>query len=403
LSERQLGSGVKGVFRTFPIAYKKKESGKTRVVIVTDSMPPWNFGGKEERLRLFNNSIPSDSKNDIEVVYATMKWWDDKPPLNHIAISKLRPMYVNGRRSIKQALLFALSCFAVLGLKPDVIEVDQIPILPIYVLKLVAMMSRASLSITWHEVWEEEDWDKYLGHLGKLASKTEKTALKLSDQIVAVSIPTRFKLIRAGVPEHKIVLIEAEIDRNEISQASTKLPATDLLYAGRLIDTKNVELIIEAVAILAKENVVATASIVGDGPELNNLLKLTKELGVQSQITFHGFLKKNVDVWGLMKKCAIFISPSIREGFGFAVMEAHFAGAQVLIAQHSNNSANYYLNDLEGVVAVKDASARTYAEAIKSLLSNLKKSENTNNVETADIYQKYAKSWKQLRAAKRLA
>ena len=104
------------MFRTFPIAYKKKESGNIRIVIVTDSMPPWNFGGKEERLRLFNNSIPSDSKNDIEVVYATMKWWDDKPPQNHIAISKLRPMYINGRRSIKQALLFALSCFKVLRL-----------------------------------------------------------------------------------------------------------------------------------------------------------------------------------------------------------------------------------------------------------------------------------------------
>ena len=391
------------MLRTFPITYKKKESGNTRVVIVTDSMPPWNFGGKEERLRLFNNSIPSESKNDIEVVYATMKWWDDKPPLNHIAISKLRPMYVNGRRSIKQALLFALSCFTVLGLKPDVIEVDQIPILPIFALKLVAMMSGASLSITWHEVWEEEDWHKYLGHLGKLALKTEKMALKLPDQIVAVSIPTRFKLIRAGVPEHKIVLIEAEIDRNGISEASTKLPATDLLYAGRLISTKNVELIIEAVAILAKENVVVTASIVGDGPELNNLLKLTKDLGVQSQITFHGFLNKNADVWGLMKKCALFISPSTREGFGFSVMEAHFAGAQVMIAQHSNNSANYYLSDLAGVVAVKDASAQTYAETIKSLLSNLKKSEKTSNVETADIYQKYAKSWKQLRAAKSLA
>jgi hypothetical protein len=43
------------------------------------------------------------------------------------------------------------------------------------------------------EVWEEEDWDKYLGHFGKLASKTEKMAMKLPDQIVAVSNPTGFK------------------------------------------------------------------------------------------------------------------------------------------------------------------------------------------------------------------
>lgn len=366
-------------------------------------MPPWNFGGKEERLRLFGNSQLKDSRYEIEVVYATMKWWDDKPPQNHVAISKLHPMYINRRRSIKQALLFALSCLAVLRLKPDVIEADQIPILPIYVLKLVAMISRASLSVTWHEVWEKEDWDKYLGRFRKIASHSEKMALKLPDQIVAVSIPTRFKLVRAGVPEHKIVLIEADIDRNGISEASTKLPATDLLYAGRLISTKNVDLVVKAVAILAKENLVVTASIVGDGPELESLLKLTKDLGVQSQITFYGFLNKNADVWGLMKKCLIFISPSTREGFGFSVMEAHFAGAHVLIAKHSNNSANYYLNDLQGVKAVENAGAQTYAEAIKTMISNVKKSEDTNNVETVDIYQKYAKSWMQLRVAKRLA
>ena len=391
------------MFRTFPIAYKKKKPGQLRVVIVTDSMPPWNFGGKEERLRLFGNSQLTDSRNEIEVIYATMKWWDDKPPQNHIAISKLHPMYINGRRSIKQALLFALSCLAVLRLKPDVIEADQIPILPIYVLKLVAMISRASLSVTWHEVWEKEDWDKYLGRFGKIASHSEKMALKLPDQIVAVSIPTRFKLVRAGVPEHKIVLIEADIDRNGISEASTKLPFTDLLYAGRLINTKNVDLVVKAVAILAKENLVVTASIVGDGPELESLLKLTKDLGVQSQITFYGFLNKNADVWGLMKKCSIFISPSTREGFGFSVMESHFAGAQVLIAKHSNNSANYYLNDLQGVTAIENAGAQTYAEAIKTMISSVKKSEDTKNVETVDIYQKYAKSWMQLRVAKRLA
>lgn len=388
---------------TSPNFFKKKRSGTTRVVIVTDSMHPWSFGGKEERLRLFNNSMHTDSKSEIEVIYATMKWWNGQAPQNHIAISKLHPMYENGRRSIKQALFFALSCFTVLRLQPDVIEADQIPILPLYVLKLVSVISRASLSVTWHEVWEEEDWDKYLGRMAKVASTLEKTALKLPDQIVAVSIPTRFKLLRSGVPERKIELIEAEIDRIGITEASTKLPATDILYAGRLISTKNVELIIEAVALLAKENVHVSASIVGDGSELDNLLKLTKDLEVQNQITFHGFLNKNTDVWGLMKKCALFISPSTREGFGFSVMEAHFAGAQVLIADHPNNSSNYYLNDLEGVTAVKNASAETYAAAIKAFMAISGRVRSNHEYETKNIYQKYEKSWMQLRNQKRIA
>ena len=381
----------------------KKNPHKVRVVVVTDSMHPWNFGGKEERLRLFNNAMHTNSKAEIEVIYATMKWWDGKAPQNHIAISKLHPMYVNGRRSIKQALFFALSCFKVLRLRPEVIEADQIPILPVYVLKLVAMISGASLSVTWHEVWEEEDWEKYLGRFARAASKLEKTALKLPDQLVAVSIPTQFKLLLAGVPENRIVLIEADIDRRGILDASTKLLATDLLYAGRLISTKNVELIIEAVAILAKENFYVTASIVGDGPELENLLKLTEDMGIANQITFHGFLNKKTDVWGLMKKCAIFISPSSREGFGFSVMEAHFAGAQVLINDHPNNSSNHYLNGREGVTVVKNTGAQTYADAIKTSMTNLDQDRPNVDYETVDIYQKYEKSWMQLRNLMRIA
>ena len=380
-----------------------RKPSKPIVVIVTDSMAPWNFGGKEERLRLFNNSLHSDSKDEVEVIYATMKWWDQEAPARHIAISKLRPMYINGRRSIKQALFFALSCFKVIRLRPDVIEADQIPILPIYVLKIVAKISRASLSITWHEVWDEDEWIEYLGRRGKLASKIEKIALKLPDQIVAVSTPTRFKLIRAGVPESKIELIEAEIDREGISNAHTKLPATDLLYAGRLIGNKNIELVIEAVAILSKADILVTASIVGDGSELANLLKLAEDLQIQDQITFHGFLPKSSDVWGLMKKCAIFISPSTREGFGFSVLEAHYAGAQVVIADHPSNSSNFYLNDLQGVTAVKNADAQAYANVIKDLMIESNSIRVVGEFETMNIYQKYAKSWLQLRNVKRIA
>jgi glycosyltransferase involved in cell wall biosynthesis len=381
----------------------KKNPHKVRVVVVTDSMHPWNFGGKEERLRLFNNSMNTNSKAEIEVIYATMKWWDGKAPLNHLAISKLHPMYVNGRRSIKQALFFALSCFKVLRLRPDVIDADQIPILPLYILKLVAMISGAFLSVTWHEVWEKEDWEQYLGRFARAASKLEKTALKLPDQIVAVSIPTRFKLLRSGVPENRVVLIEADIDRKGILDASTKLSATDLLYAGRLISSKNIELIIEAVAILAKENFYVTASIVGEGPELENLIKLTEDIGVANQITFHGFLNNNSDVWGLMKKCAIFISPSSREGFGFSVMEAHFAGIHVMINDHPNNSSNHYLNGREGVTLVKNTGAQTYADAIKTSMTNLDQDRPNVDYETVDIYQKYEKSWMQLRNKKRIA
>ena len=359
-------------------------------------MHPWNFGGKEERLRHFQESSSKNPESEFEVIYATMKWWDGNPPENHVAISKLRPMYSNDRRSIRQAVFFGLACLRVIRLRPDIIEADQIPVLPLFVLKLVSKFTKASFSVTWHEVWSADDWSEYLGRFGSLASRLENLAVKLPDQIIAVSIPTRFKLIHAGVPEHKIELIEPDINRAAITRATTKLPATDLLFAGRMIANKNLDIVIRAIAILAAASVHVTATLIGDGPEFANLNNLARELGVKENITFHGFLSRSEDVWGLMKKCSIFISPSTREGFGFSVMEAHFAGANLIIADHPNNASTYYLSDLDRVTLVQDSSPESYAQVIKDLLPTVRTVKKSADSEVSSIYQKYENSWEKL-------
>ncbi len=322
-----------------------------------------------------------------------MKWWTGNPPANHVAISKLFPMYYKERRSIKQAILFSISCFKVIRMRPDIIEADQVPILPIFILKLVAILCRASLSVTWHEVWGRQEWLEYLGRSGLIASQLEAWAMNLPNQLVAVSIPTRFKLIHAGVPEDKIELIESEIDHQSISRATTRLPSTDLLFAGRLIKHKNLDLVIRSVSLLKNESIQVTLSIVGDGPELSNLKRLTSELGIENQIIFHGFLPNNRDVWGLMKKCSIFLSPSTREGFGFSVLEAHYAGAKIIVADHPNNASSFYLNDSEDALSLQESTPEAYAHAIKALLPSVRASTQIAENQVLNMYQKYEKSW----------
>jgi len=322
-----------------------------------------------------------------------MKWWTGNPPANHVAISKLSPMYYKERRSIKQAIFFSISCFKVIRMRPDIIEADQVPILPIFILKLVAILCRASLSVTWHEVWGRQEWLEYLGRSGLIASQLESWAVKLPNQLIAVSIPTRFKMIQAGVPEDKIELIEPDIDHQSITRATTRLPSTDLLFAGRLIKHKNLDLVIRSVSLLKSESMLVTLSIVGDGPELSNLKRLTRELGIENQVIFRGFLPNNSDVWGLMKKCSIFVSPSTREGFGFSVLEAHYAGAKIIIADHPNNASSFYLNDSEDVISVQESTPEAYSYAIKGLLPSVRASTQISENQVLNMYEKYEKSW----------
>jgi len=382
----------------------KKEPGKKRVVVVTDSLPPWNFGGKEERLRALQVASLEDTETDFEIIYATMKWWEgENAPVNHVAISKLRPMYNGLNRSSRSALLFAMAAFRVIKLRPDLIEADQIPILPLFTLKIVSKITKAPLSVTWHEVWSPEYWREYLGHFGSLAAKLERLAMKLPDQIISVSVPTRFKLVREGVCAEKIVLIHADIDKVGIEGATSLLRGADLLFAGRLIEHKRINIVLKAIAHLKDQGTQVSMNIVGDGPDLENLKKLSKSLGIASQITFVGFLEKNSDVWGLMKKSPLFISASNREGFGFSVAEAHYAGQSIIMSDHADNAANYYLSGKDRVVAVSGDHPIAYAEAIKDELKKYLLKPNFQITDKTNLYSNYVNSWSLLIAKQRRA
>ena len=157
---------------------------RTRVVIVSDTLSPWFIGGKERRLNAFTKSADN---SDFEIIFATMKWWDGQAPQGHVSISRKYQVYKNGRRSIYSALAFALSCFKVAKLKPDLVEADQIPVLHLWPLKLVCLIRKVPLSVTWHEVWSKPYWLKYLGPLGYIAALVEKWSLLLPNSFIAVS------------------------------------------------------------------------------------------------------------------------------------------------------------------------------------------------------------------------
>jgi len=341
------------------------KSAKTRVVIVSDTLYPWFVGGKERRLHSFTS--PSASQ-DFEIVFATMKWWDNAGPKGHIALSRKYQVYKNGRRSIISALGFALSCFKVAGLHPDIIEADQIPVLHLWPLKFVSMIRRVPLSVTWHEVWSKPYWLKYLGPLGYIAAFIEKWSLALPDRFIAVSDMTRSRLIAEGVPPTKISLIENTLDLAGIRSAGTSLPATDLLFVGRLISHKRVDLLLETIAELNSTGKKPSLTIVGTGPEHLNLQEQAQKLGIIEQVTFYSDGLESNDVWGLMKKCPVFLLPSEREGYGIAVQEALIAGAIVLVSNHPDNASKELIDQSNKGRIVGEQSASAWAKEITNLI-----------------------------------
>lgn len=71
-------------------------------------------------------------------------------------------------------------------------------------------------------------------------------------------------------------------------RASRPTAMTDVVAVGRLIDKKGFDILLRALASLAPDVPFAHATIVGDGPERENLLGLRDELGLTHRVTFTG-------------------------------------------------------------------------------------------------------------------
>lgn len=91
------------------------------------------------------------------------------------------------------------------------------------------------------------------------------------------------------------------------------------LYVGRLIERKRVHIILRALA----KNELFTLTILGDGPLRNELMSLSKELGISERVNFVGWVE---DVDQYYKTHDVFVLPSSSEGLSRALLEAAACG-----------------------------------------------------------------------------
>ena len=365
------------------------------IVIVSDAISPWHIGGKEERLRQLAVDF---NHEELELSFATMKWWEGDAPAHHIALCKKYPLYTEtGKRSTSQAIKFALSCLKLIRVKADLIEVDQIPFLQIFPVWLVTRIRRIPMTVTWHEVWGKEYWQEYSLRIAFVAALIERIAMKLPNQIIAVSNMTADRLKVAGVRTSKITIIEASLDVDDLNHFDTNLPGHDLLFAGRLIEHKRVDVLIRATEIVRNRHPRISLGIVGDGPERESLEQLSREIGISNNVTFHGELPERSDVIGLMKKSRVFPSASEREGFGLAVGEALALGMHVSVADHPDNAAvEFVINHPRGRV-LEENTPMAHAEAILEMLDfEADHSTLSSGISHYRMSEQYEMLWKKL-------
>ena len=254
-------------------------------------------------------------------------------------------MYVGDRRSIRQAILFGIASFSLLVRNFDIIDADHMPYMQLIPLRLVAWIRRVPLIVTWHEWWGAEYWVAYLGRAGRLAALLERLAARSADHLIVVSPDTAASLQKDGIPADRITVIPLGVDLASIQEAAPFPRAFDLAYIGRLLAHKGVDMLLRAVASLRDAGVKVTCAIAGQGPESGALRALTSQLSLDAQVTFLEHLEEHQEVFGLMKSARVFVYPSVREGFGLAVVEALACGTPVVTCDHPDNYARHLVED----------------------------------------------------------
>ena len=317
-----------------------------RITLVSDAVYPWHTGGKEVR---YNELAKGLAGRGHHVEIATMRWstGDDTSTVRHRWLMRRVDLYRDGRRSIRQGILFALACLRLVRDDSDLIEADHMPYLQLFPLWLVARIRRVPLTVTWHEYWGREGWRNYLGGpAGALAALLEKAATRLPDRIVAVSNATAENLRRAGVRAERILLAE-----NGVSASAPDRPRSGMSAVGRLIDHKRFDVAVLAAATLRRAGVDETLHIIGEGPERENLEKIAESAGVADIVEFHGTLPSQEDLWSLVAGTRVLLAPSEREGYGLAVAEALQVGTPVVVSDHPENAAKDLVTSANGRIA----------------------------------------------------
>lgn len=170
---------------------------------------------------------------------------------------------------------------------------------------------------------DEFDRPEYLG----LAEKVMRAAF-----VCVVSSFTGSQLFRWCSPDQwsKLKVVRCGVDCAFLAeQATTRIPKRGLLSVGRLSEQKGHLVLLEALAILARDGLEFQMTIVGDGPLRELLARRITQLGLVGRVELAGW-KTNSEVVSLVRRSRALVLPSFAEGLPVALMEAFALGRPVI-------------------------------------------------------------------------
>lgn len=214
---------------------------------------------------------------------------------------------------------------------------------------------------------------KYISNIDSIGARSPKIAKEVS---YLYNFNKEIFICESGIPD-------AYFDNKlyPITKYENKIN-NSFIFVGRLVQRKNVDLIIKA---LEKYKSITdfTFNIIGAGEEESSLMNLTRSFQLNNRVFFNGFLNRNQIIEKLNEN-EIFIMLSENETFGLVYIEAMSRGC-IVIASTDGGMKNIIQHGINGFLC--DNKDENYLFKLLIKINNLSLSEkkeiSLNAIKTA--------------------
>ncbi len=237
-------------------------------------------------------------------------------------------------------------------------RVAEIAVKAIKAKKFLMFYHHGAIRKEYHDCYGYKKGEKVIAVSDNIAKNLKAYRKKYSDKIVVVNNVIDIASI---TEKSKETIIETELfPKNKFN----------IVSCGRLSHVKGLNFAVEAISKLVQEGYEdINWYIVGGGPIEKELKEQIAALKMDNHIFMLG-MKSNP--YPYMKKCDLFIQPSIFEGYSLSIMEAKVLGTPILASKAA--AGNQIKSGIDGFLC--DTNTESVYENILRLYKNRKQLEN---------------------------
>ena len=250
---------------------------------------------------------------------------------------------------------------------------------------LMAFNKKSKFILMHHSCFEKSIYYGYNSQWKNILRKfVLEYAIKHSDRIVYVSNAGKQSFLSSfKIDEDKTQVVYNGISEELLYKGKKNNPIfkekINLLYIGRLAETKGVHLLIKSIAEL-KEKMQLDVKIVGGGEQEEVLRKMAKEENVDEIISFEGAVRDKTKYY---EWANVFIYPSVwQEVFGISIVEALAYGIPCIA--NRVGGIPEIVNDGNGVLT-NTSDIKGISDAIRTILKKYENGEIANMSKAAKI------------------